>query len=275
MALAVDATSTKNTGASPSSNPSWSHTCTGSNLALFIGVGWSTASVTVSSVTYNGVALTQVGTTATNSTGNAAIYRLIAPATGAHTAQVTFSGTASAWMWGISFTGADQTSPEDGTNNNTGSTSPVSTAVTPTADGDYIIDMGVFLSNFSITVNSNQTQVLNLFNSSNATTGIGSYHTNPISPAASTTMQWTFSGTKSWAQTVAAVRPVQLASLSINVSDSTSTSESINVNIPLPSILISVSDSTTTTESLTTPAIVFGIAVTLGLPYLINGVKIV
>lgn len=107
MALTVDATSTSN-GASVSSL-TWSHTCTGSDLVLVVTVGVF-GGQTVTGVTYNGVALTQVGTDIQGSYNLSDIWKLTSPATGANNIVVSLSGTADAIRaGGISFAGASGT----------------------------------------------------------------------------------------------------------------------------------------------------------------------
>ena len=122
MALAVDATSSATD--TSASNLSWSHTCTGSDLALFVGL--VVADLTDSdrpisgSPTYNGVSMTQVATI-NDDTNNYTmwIYKLANPATGTNTISASTTGSVLDFTGqAISYTGADQTDPEDvsGTN---------------------------------------------------------------------------------------------------------------------------------------------------------------
>lgn len=90
----------------------WSHTCTGVNLVLYVGVHEAYGVDNVSGVTYNGVAMTRVKDSFV-ATG-CYVYRLIAPATGAHDIVVTFSSTLDRGkaVGAVSVTGANQTTPE-------------------------------------------------------------------------------------------------------------------------------------------------------------------
>lgn len=65
---------------------SWSHTCTGSDLKLFVTMSYSLVpGMTVTGVTYNGVAMTQLGSTITAPGGIKSVkYFLQNPATGAN-----------------------------------------------------------------------------------------------------------------------------------------------------------------------------------------------
>lgn len=213
MALAVDATSTKNTGAVNASPVTWTHTISSNtNGAVFVCFGWN-GTATISAVTYNGSNMTQVGTTSTQGSGSttlsAAIYVLVAQPTGAKTVSVSFSTTVSFWGWAISFTGVDQSTPAEANNKSSGTSaaSPITTSVTTTTDSDYVIDMAAYGASGTVTVGGSQTQVLNLNNSATATRGVGSYLTSVKSPAGSVSMQWTYSGNQNWAQIVAAVKP--------------------------------------------------------------------
>jgi hypothetical protein len=122
MTLAFDAVGPSAAGqtATTPASVTWSHTVTGSQTALvvFVGVGQnsgSDATKTISGVTYNGVAMTQIGTpkhTNNDVFGYLACYGLIAPASGANNVVVTFASAPSvAECASLSFTGADQTAP--------------------------------------------------------------------------------------------------------------------------------------------------------------------
>jgi hypothetical protein len=99
MAIAFDAASnTGDWGASALSTHDLSHTCTGSNRFLAVGVAeYSDSGVrTISGVTYNGVAMTKAnGITATVESANQVteLWYLDGPASGANTVTVTYSDT--------------------------------------------------------------------------------------------------------------------------------------------------------------------------------------
>lgn len=114
MALALDAAHVFAGDGSGVSSMTWSHVVSGSDRLLLVGV-YQTAgdTTTISSVTYNGVAMTEVlrEVEATLKV-TCAIYRLIAPDTGTHDVVVTFSGTVSDCGGGsCSYTGVHQTTP--------------------------------------------------------------------------------------------------------------------------------------------------------------------
>lgn len=150
MAIAFDnATGTNTTGAT---NPlTFAHTCTGSNLLLIV-VTMAEAfppAASVTGVTYNSVAMTEM-------TGFGGLYSdagldvrlqgwfLVAPATGSNTVSVTYSaGSGSRAAISASFTGVDQSTPlENGTNSTGTSTSP-SINVTSSATGVVLAGFAV------------------------------------------------------------------------------------------------------------------------------------
>lgn len=91
----------------------FSHTCTGTNLALFVGVLHSAVNPiadTITGVTYNGVACTKHDTQE-NHAGNYALdlWYLFGPATGAHNIVVTPLASTSVRPVAVSFSGVSQT----------------------------------------------------------------------------------------------------------------------------------------------------------------------
>lgn len=132
MAIAFDASSTGEQV--PGTSPiTFSHTCTGSNLVLLVGVETIT---TCSGVTYNGVAMTQLVTTNVGGVVNY-LFGLVAPATGANNVVVSFTG-GSTYCRAVaaSYTGVSQTGLPDATGSNTiaGSSTTMTTTLTTVAN---------------------------------------------------------------------------------------------------------------------------------------------
>jgi len=140
VAIALDVkTSATGSGATLS----WSHTCTGSNLALVVDVGsYDGASGNrVSTVTYNGVALTRLAEVTGAAFDNSSLWGLKNPATGANTITVTFVGTVgSAIGGGQSFTGVDQTTPFGTGVTASGASGEPTVDVTGTTTGNIVVD---------------------------------------------------------------------------------------------------------------------------------------
>lgn len=93
-----------------------SYTCSGSNRLLLVAVCYAAGnSRTVTGVTYNGVALTSVGSlnNTTDGANNAVhLWRLIAPSTGSNTVTATISGPPATTVLVVaSYTGVNQTTP--------------------------------------------------------------------------------------------------------------------------------------------------------------------
>lgn len=115
MALAFDASSIKAfTAGSP---VTLSHTCTGSNRILIVFVFDSAGSTHgTTGVTYNGVAMTQIGTAQTYPSGavsSTSAWYLIAPATGVNTISVATTTASSTSIISMSYTGAKQSGQPD------------------------------------------------------------------------------------------------------------------------------------------------------------------
>lgn len=97
-------------GSNSAASSTFSHTVTGSNLYLIVACHTST--ITVSSVTYNLVAMASIGSDVGNDGGTRIdVWGLKAPATGTHSVIATFSGLNNEVCISASFTGVDQTTP--------------------------------------------------------------------------------------------------------------------------------------------------------------------
>jgi uncharacterized repeat protein (TIGR01451 family) len=110
--IAFDAASNSNTGTVTAASLTWAHTigAAGVNRILIVGVSIrNSSSQTVSNVTYNGTNLTLVGQSTNSTNARVEIWRLIAPATGAHNVVVTLSAAARFVGGAASFTGVSQT----------------------------------------------------------------------------------------------------------------------------------------------------------------------
>lgn len=139
--IAFDAKSEANTTGTSST---WSHTCTGSNRILFVGVGTDFSGDVVTGVTYNGVAMTQVNKQATTGANNyyAYVYMLVNPDSGAHDIVVSASGSYNLRTAAASYTGALQTGQPDATNKATSNTTEQSVSVTVVAANSWIFAIG-------------------------------------------------------------------------------------------------------------------------------------
>lgn len=117
----------------------WLHTCTGSDLILFVGFfGKGTDNIT--GVTYNSVAMTFVNKIQLPSDRYIHLYYLIAPDTGEHSVLVSEDPVDYLSGFSVSYTGVRQSSqPDDYTTKSQASTASMTTTVTTVADNCWTI----------------------------------------------------------------------------------------------------------------------------------------
>lgn len=150
--LAVDSqmpSSAATYNAAQTSPKTFSFTNTAGNV-LYVAATNSNSSA-VTSVTYNGVSMTQLGVTAAanGSGGKIQLYRLSSPATGSNTVSVSFTGggTPTVMAAAISLSGANAT-PDTGTAttaNDLGGTATAFTVVVPsTVSGNIVLEAACF-----------------------------------------------------------------------------------------------------------------------------------
>jgi len=208
MAIAFDAASSRD-GATNISY-SWSHTCTGANLILVVGVsivdsgGGGPAAVT--GITYNSVALTLIRRGLGGSSNATEMWRLIAPATGANTIAVTLSQAPVQNSMGgaVSLTGVHQTTPVDASNAATSSAGNASVSVTTVAANAWLVDTMVDNGGDASAADSPQVEAWNL--AGNSRRAGGSYRGPVVTPGA-TTMSWTSASTGNWGITAVSFAP--------------------------------------------------------------------
>ncbi len=136
MAIAFDTTT--DGGNVTATSLTWAHTCTGSQLALFVTATVNTQTVT--GITYNGVAMSQVGTVSVSS-NNSYLYVLFTPATGAHNVVVSLSGSGSVSGASASYTGVYSGSIDSSASTSNTSTS-ISQATTTVTDNCWLVSSG-------------------------------------------------------------------------------------------------------------------------------------
>lgn len=144
MAIAFDAAT--DGGSTTGTSLTFSHTCSGSNRILFVGVRGDTASDTITGVTYNGVAMTLIPSTKHNDGSNRWVYLfyLIAPATGANNVVVSSSSSVLINAAAVSYTGAKQSGvPDASTKNSNASASSLATSLTTILDSCWTVLVGV------------------------------------------------------------------------------------------------------------------------------------
>lgn len=182
-----------------------SHTTSGTNRLMLVGISWDgTATTAVSSVTYNGEALSLVGSEQTTYRGMC-IYKLVAPDIDTHDVVVSFSTvpTGGSVVGVVTFTGVDQTTPL-GTFVGASGCTITATVDVSSAIGELVFDTVMVLKK-TMVVGEGQTQQWNEIESS--CRGGGS-----TEPGAETvTMSWTLSTSYYWVIGTVSIKPVSLA----------------------------------------------------------------
>jgi len=156
MSLAFD-TKTGFTFNLSASNITYSHTCSGSDRILFVGVSVR-SNRSVTSVTYNGVSMTQAGSTSGTSGILNYLFYLINPASGSNTVSVTQSSADTITSCSISYTGAKQSGQPDATSSGgPTTTTSYSQSVTSVADNAFAVLYGNANAGAALTAGANTT----------------------------------------------------------------------------------------------------------------------
>ena len=200
MAIALDAVTDQ--AQASGSTYSFSHTCTGSNLILWVGIFGDTTD-TLTGITYNGVAMTvyqKVGM----GFGDRWIYLcyLVNPATGSNTVEATFSASTFAKAVAVSYTGAKQTGQPDNGNNWTDLfTASISHSVTTVADNCWMVFIAKTNGVGTPTAGTGST-------SRGGSNSFSFFDSNgAITPAGSYTMECSVGGSAVWGSCMASFSP--------------------------------------------------------------------
>lgn len=182
---------------------SWTHSASGANRLVVVGISWGLSSASIASLTYGQMPMTQIGTrTNTTKDINMALWMLVAPPTGAQTIRVAFSGQVgdNAIGGSVSFTNVNQTTPTGTFSSSVGGGPGISVTASSGPD-ELVIDTVAADSNPSgMTLGSGQTQLWKL--------GPGRWGLASVEPgAASVTMSWTETGSSDdWAQGAVSIK---------------------------------------------------------------------
>lgn len=196
---------TVSTGTSAVDSYTFSHTTSGTLRLMLVGVSLDNESYeTVSSITYNGAALSFVDSVAQSNDARVEIWRLIAPSIGTHDVVVTFSENLAygSVAGAMTFTNVHQTTPL-GTFASANGTSTAATVDVTSATGELVFDTIVCETCISLTVGGGQTEHWNLSQAGSYAMGAGS--TEP--GAATVTMSWTLGTVDYWAIGAVPIKP--------------------------------------------------------------------
>lgn len=133
MSIALDTTA--DGGEDVATSLTWTHTCTGSDLILFVAIASGTAD-DIAGVTYNGVPLTLVDKIAARFFY---VYMLVGPATGSHSVVVSASSSHILGAVSASYTGAAQSGqPDASVQNSVGTGTTLTTSITTVANNSWV-----------------------------------------------------------------------------------------------------------------------------------------
>jgi hypothetical protein len=203
---------------SPSSSYSWNHTCTGTNLFLAVDVEvLSVPGTTVSSITYNGVNLTLIGTkSSVSGAAHVECWGLVAPATGTHSIAVTLSASVASAGTASSYQSVNQTSPTEAFNGNQATNVGAADATVTITSASNNCWIHACVATDATAITANQTTRNNV----TGTLGSGANEdtAGPLTPAGAQVMSYTGIGAlKTWVIAGYAIRPVSDAALSKNI----------------------------------------------------------
>lgn len=199
FAIAFDAGS--NGEANPGTSLTVAHTCTGSNLILFAGVQIGSGNDWITGVTYNSVAMTQIGTVANNN--RSYLFYLLAPATGNNNIVISSSNSVQIRAANASHTGALQSGVPDasGTQQLSAVTS-ITTSVTTVLNNCWMVahcadDQGTLAAGTGSTQRAVASTASSIIGDSNGV----------ITPAGAYSMQWTHGASGTMATVQASFAP--------------------------------------------------------------------
>jgi prepilin-type N-terminal cleavage/methylation domain-containing protein len=187
--VSVDAVSSGTTAAYTDTTMTVAHTTgSGSDRLMLVAISYNNNDdETVTGVTYNGTALTQVGERNNGNDAQVYIYILVAPDTGTHNVVINFSSALDegAIAGVMTFTGVDQTTPLGTFASAVGNDSTPATVSISSASGELVF--GVVSSEYeALTASSGQDERWNMSISGAGTNGAGGTDAG----APTVTMSW-------------------------------------------------------------------------------------
>lgn len=211
-AVVVDNTSTASTVDTPSDTLSWSHTTSGSDRVLIVGLagtGYGHETFTSCTATYNSVSMTSATAFANSNNDGIGlqIFSLVNPASGSNTVAIDCSGIAPMNMTAVavSFTGANQSTPTGTVATLNSGSDDVPTVDVSSATGDVVFAIvsgvgaviGVQGGWLSATPGTGETEQLDFLTSYNGNSNVFGYAATKLGSATVTvqpTLDWTISG---------------------------------------------------------------------------------
>lgn len=191
---------TVSTSYGPATNPSWTHTPLLGNTLIVIGVGVQSSGVTVSSVTYGGLACTKLGQAVYNS--RAEFWYRVNPPLGPQTVQVNLSTNSYYCASACSYYKVRTGNPFGTIATQAKPSANVSVDVTCEAGGMAIDCLHIYVGG-SPTIGAGQTQQWGVRQATPDTWDYGSYEAG----SGTVTMSWTWSGSCECSYIAAPINP--------------------------------------------------------------------
>lgn len=205
MAVAFDAV-TKQDSSGYVNSLTFSHTTSGSNRGLVVGIACRTGTADISGVTYNGVSMTAKKTQENTNVCGVRTWSLSAPASGTNNVVVTLSNYRLLTAIATSFTDVDQTDMIEATEGTNTYGATATDDITTITDGGIVVDFLNTQSARTITVGASQTERSNS-DHSDSNLGQAVCSTEPKATAGVVTMSHTWTGDDNWALACLAIKP--------------------------------------------------------------------
>ena len=204
LSLAVDATTS---GTTLTTNFSLSHTTSGTDRLMLVGVSMHFDNGSVTALTYNGVSLSFVGARADAlARSRVEIWAMVAPPTGTHSLAVTFASGRAGVVGAMTFTGVNQATPYGAFSSAQGNSATASLTGVASAAGEFVFGVvnhhqGTALTPTGTGQNEYWDRVAENAN------GGGTLQAG----AASVNLSWSLSGSEKWAVGALAIKPANTA----------------------------------------------------------------
>jgi immune inhibitor A len=194
--IAFDAASSAHTDPD-SSTLSWSHTTSGSDRILIVGVT-TRSNTPVTSLTYAGMSLTKIRHDNPGGDVCTELWALLAPPEGTGTVALAVDSATTIEAGATTWTGVGAL----GNNAGASGTGPTASVDVASASGEVVVDVvGTQNKDAAVTAGEGQTERWNEV----GTAGVGAASNEP--GASTVTMSWTLAKEESWAVSAVALRP--------------------------------------------------------------------
>lgn len=204
----VVSSSDASTGDVQADTLAWDHTSLGINRGLLVQIS-TEQTKTVTGVTFNGIALTQVesNTDATNNIRQEQWF-LVAPPAGTYEIEITMSAAAYITAGAESYVGVDQTTPTGTTAVDSGDSNNPNVELITAYDNSIVVDgLATALTPILYTKGENQTENWHITANGNTRQGASSYQMAGSAPD-TINMEWDLTQTTDWVITAVEIKGI-------------------------------------------------------------------